>query len=123
MDTLDISTKTPSIDISGVPLKKWFNVVIRLKNTAIDVYVNGMVAGRLILPAVPKQNYNDVHVCNNGGFSGKLSNLRYYSYALSVFEINQIVYSAPNTSVSKIASPITNTDASYLSRSWFYSKM
>jgi hypothetical protein len=123
IDTLDTNSKTPSIDIEGIPLKKWFNVVIRLKNTALDVYVNGMVAGRLLLPAVPKQNFNDVNTCNNGGFSGKLSNLRYYSHALSVFEINQIVAYGPNTSPSKIASAITNTNPYYLSSQWFYSKM
>lgn len=123
MDTLDTSSKMPSIDITGIPLKKWFHITIRLKNLALDVYVNGTVAGRLLLPSVPKQNYNDVNVCQNGGFSGKLSNLRYYSYALSAFEINQIVASGPNTSVSKIASAVTNTDPYYLSSSWFYSKM
>jgi hypothetical protein len=123
MDTLDTSSKMPFIDITGIPLKKWFNIVIRMKNLALDVYVNGTVAGRLILPSVPKQNYNDVNVCQNSGFSGKLSNLRYYSYALSAFEINQIVASGPNTSVSKIASAVTNTDPYYLSSGWFYSKM
>lgn len=123
MDTIDTSYKTPSIDITGIPMKKWFHIIIRLKNTALDVYVNGMVAGRLLLPSVPKQNYNDVNLCQNGGFSGKLSNLRYFSYALSVFEINQIVASGPNTNVSKIASSITNTDPYYLSSSWFYSKI
>lgn len=123
MDTLDTSSRMPSIDISGVPMKKWLNVIIRLKNTALDVYVNGTIAGRLILPSVPKQNYNDVKVCQNSGFLGKLSNLRYYSYALSVFEINQIVVYGPNTSPSKFASVVTNTDPYYLSSSWFYSKM
>ena len=123
MDTLDTSSKMPSIDITGIPMKKWFNIIIRLKNTALDVYVNGTVAARLLLPSVPKQNYNDVNVAQNNGFQGKLSNLRYYSYALSVFEINQIVAYGPNTSPSAIASVVTNTDPYYLSSSWFYSKM
>jgi hypothetical protein len=123
MDTLDTSSKMPFIDINGIPMKKWCHVVIRLKNTALDVYVNGTVAARLLLPSVPKQNYNDVNVAQNGGYQGKLSNLRYYSYALSVFEINQIVGYGPNTSPSKIASVVTNTDPYYLSSQWFYSKM
>ena len=123
MDTLDTTSTKPFINITGIPLKKWVNIVIRLKNLALDVYVNGTISGRLILPSVPKQNYNDVNVCQNTGFSGKLSNLRYFSYALSAFEINQIVASGANTSVSKITSVVKNTDPYYLSSSWFYSKM
>ena len=123
MDVIDTSVKTPFIDISGVPLNKWMNVVIRLKNTALDVYINGTVSGRLLLPSVPKQNYNNVNVAQNGGFSGKLSDLRYYSYALSAFEINRIVIMGPNTTVSKIASAVNNISTDYLSSQWFYSKM
>ena len=40
---------------------------------------------------VPKQNYGDVFVCNNGGFTGELSDLRYFDYGLGVFEIMNIV--------------------------------
>lgn len=53
---------------------------------------------------VPKQNYNDVNVCQNGGFDGQLSNLQYYTHALSSPEINAQVVSGPNLKSSELNS-------------------
>jgi len=89
MDT--VNNNNNYVDITNIPLQKWFHLAIRIKNTIMDVYVNGVISGRLVFNETPKQNYDDVHVCANGGFNGQLSNLRYYSRALSVFDINNII--------------------------------
>ena len=123
MDTVDDSNKPASLDIADIPFNKWVNIVVRLENTLLDVYVNGIIGNRMQTTSVPKQNYADVNIGQNGGFPGNLSNLRYYSYALSAFEINGIVMWGPNTNASSIASSITNKDASYLSRQWYYNKL
>jgi len=72
----------------------------------------------------PKQNFNDVTVCGNSGFPGKLSDLRYYSYALNVFELNNIVMFGPNTSPSDLSIDATSKTGnySYLSNMWYSSK-
>jgi hypothetical protein len=110
------------VDIKNIPLKKWFNVTIRVQNKVLDVYVNGTISNRLIFNSVPKQNYYDINLCQNGGFSGTMSNLRYFSYALSIFEINTIVLGGPNLKPGKITSNITNISDptfSYLSSIWY----
>ena len=106
------------VDISNVPLKKWVHVAIRMENTMMDVYINGVIAERTVLPYVPKQNYNNVLVCQNGGFSGNLSNLRYYDKALSVIQITNIVYWGPNTSASS-STASTKGGYDYLSSTWY----
>ena len=58
-----------------------------MKNTVMEIYVNGVVSGRLQFREMPMQNYYDVNVCKNGGINGKISNLRYYNKALTIFEI------------------------------------
>jgi len=122
MNTVSANDTNNVIDVSNIPMKKWVHVAIRMENTIMDVYINGMISRRLILKNVPKQNYGDVYVCQNGGFSGKLSNLRYYSYALNVFELNSIVASGPNTNItSNTAYTKPMTDFSYLSSKWFSS--
>jgi len=63
------------LDIDNIPLRKWVHVAVRLENTILDVYVNGVISGRTVLTNVPKQNYNDVNICQNGGFSGKCQTL------------------------------------------------
>jgi Concanavalin A-like lectin/glucanases superfamily len=96
--TSDIETATDSVIISGVPIGKWFNLMVRLENKVMDVYMNGTLTQRHIFTNVPIQNYDDVHVCGNGGFTGNLSDLRYFNRSLNVFEINNIVAAGPNLS-------------------------
>jgi hypothetical protein len=93
----DIRDTNTYVDVHNVPLKNWFNVVIRLENKILDVYVNGTISNRLVLNNVPKQNYYDVNVSQNGGFSGKLSNLRYFNYALSYTEIDSLMREGPSS--------------------------
>ena len=124
MDTVDPLDKNTVIDISNIPLKKWVHVAIRLQNKIVNVYVNGTISSRLNLINVPKQNFNDVYIGYNGGFSGNLSNLRYNDYALNVFQINNMVMFGPNTKTSELATNVKSAtgDYSYLSGSWYSSK-
>jgi len=109
------------IDIKDVPIKKWVHVAIRMQNTIMDVYVNGIVAGRLTMTDVPKQNYNNVNVNQEGGFKGNLSNLRYYNRALNVFEINNVVSSGPSLETYL---PVESPQYfGYLSQLWYSSKV
>jgi hypothetical protein len=115
----NIDDQRSTIDISGIPYNKWVNVIIRVQNRILDVYINGVLTQHKDLGYVPKQNFGDVYVCQNGGFSGKLSDLRYYAKALNVFDINGIVGWGPNLSTSSSSSAQANTDASYLSHLWY----
>lgn len=107
------------LSIDNVPLNKWFHVAFRLKDYTMDCYVNGMLASSVSFGKdVPKQNYEDIHVGKNGGFNGSLSNLRYYDYALSAFDINALVNYGPNlTSSSLDAKP--NNVYDYLGLRWY----
>jgi hypothetical protein len=112
---------TKVIEITNIPLKKWFHCAFRLENKVLDVYINGTIVQRETFDYIPKQNYDNVNICQNGGFSGSISDLRYYAKALSAFDINKIVTYGPNTSSSSLANkPGTNYD--YLGTSWFSSK-
>ena len=120
---MDTVKDNQSIDVTNIPMNKWVHVALRLENTVLDVYINGTISGRMVLTSVPKQNYYDVNVCGNSGFSGKLSNLRYYDHALSAFEINNVVAAGPNTETSSKSSITSGKDAYYLSSQWFASKL
>jgi hypothetical protein len=115
------SGSTEFIEVDDIPLKQWVNVIIRLQNTTMDVYINGTVAGRLNLTKVPLQNYYDVNICKNGGFLGKLSNLRYYDHALNIFQISKIVAAGPN--ITTVASKKEMSNYNYLSTSWYTAKL
>ena len=117
-DTTNPSSTYQTIEVDNIPLNKsWFNVMIRLQNKVMDIYVNGVITKRLTFTNIPLQNYDDIFVCGNGGFNGKLSSLRYWSYALNVFEINKVVSQGPNLSYN----PGNNFVQNYLSTNWYTS--
>ena len=41
--------------IKNYPLNKWFNVMIRVENTDLDIYMNGTITNKHVLKSVPKQ--------------------------------------------------------------------
>jgi len=105
--------------IEDIPINKWICVQIRVENHQLDVYINGKLAKRLIMKGVPRQNYGDVYVAMNGGFSGYLSDLRYFNYGLGTAKIQSIVDSGPNTKMSS-SSMVNEGKPRYLSLRWFF---
>lgn len=101
--------------ISDIPLNKWVLVHIRVEGEIMDVFVNGTVAKRHRFQGVPKQNYGDVYVNYNGGFSGYLSNLRYHDYALSLGEIMSMNKSGPNMTMNQMSGDVPP----YFSMRWY----
>lgn len=130
------------IDIDNFPMKKWVHVVLVCKGKAVDVFVNGNIAKRLVLEdSVPYQNFQNLYVFNNrrirvckpgkqtcndsstsaedlnvfGVFSGMLSNLTYYNYAISYTEISALQAEGP----SKKTDTIDQSRPPYLADTWW----
>jgi hypothetical protein len=110
-----------SVEVDNIPINKWFNVIIRVENTVLDVFINGALAQRLPLNSVPFQNYGDVNVAINGGFNGNLSSLRYYNTALGTRAIQNIVNGGPNLTALGASGGAPGT-MDYLSMRWFFSQ-
>jgi len=117
----DINSEKTTIVVDNIPLQKWVHVAYRLKNTVLDVYINGSINNRVKMNAAPKQNYYDIELCANNGFPGYMSNLRYYDHALNVFDINNIVMFGPNLTDSALSSDYQGASGnySYLSTRWY----
>lgn len=121
MDDINGNEFQNIINIETLPLNKWVHVALRLENTVLDAYVNGVISQRTQMRNVPKQNFYDILVAPNGGFQGKLSNLQYFNRALNVFEINNIVMFGPNLTNSSLSTGGGNAKGnySYLSNIWY----
>jgi hypothetical protein len=108
-----------NITITGVPLNKWVNVIIRLnKQNQLDVYINGTLTKRHMLSGIGKQNYEDVFLSMNGGFNGYTSELRYFNSAIGTTQIYDLVSNGPNLK-SKSENLIKSTPR-YLSSRWYF---
>lgn len=107
--------------VKDIPLNKWVNIIIRCsKQNQLDVYINGSLSKRYMLRGVPKQNYGDVFVGMNGGFSGYVSALRYFDYAIGTNHIQTLIEEGPN--MKMIGGDASGKQAlpQYLSNRWYY---
>jgi hypothetical protein len=105
--------------IDNIPLRKWVNVIIRCENSTLDIYINGAVSKSVLLNGVPKQNYGYVYACMNGGFSGNISELRYYNKALTIREIQNINKQGANNKFTGTSS-LDIIKPNYLSLRWYF---
>jgi len=112
MDTYETSEK---VEIPDIPIQKWVNVIIRLENRHVDIYINGTIVVRHELGNVPKQNYGEVNIHISPGFHGEQSSLRYFNRALTSLEIQRMVQKGPNMTTAGIVTPFPP----YLSMRWF----
>jgi hypothetical protein len=117
MNTFNVINE--QITVEDIPLNKWVNVLIRCQNNILDIYINGTITKSHHLHGVPKQNYGDVYIAPNGGFSGYISNLWYYDYAMSTTAINKLVTKGPNTNM-KGSNALKMKNPNYLSLRWFF---
>lgn len=110
------------IVVGDIPLNKWINVIIRVdEQQQLDVYINGSLIKRHILESVPKQNYDDVYVSMNGGFSGYTSSLRYFDTAIGTNQIQAIAEKGPNTNlIGNSSNDVTSNKPPYLSLRWYF---
>ena len=84
------------IVLSNVPVHKWFNIVLSVRNRDVDVYMNGRLAKRHKLGGIPRQNYGNAYLVQQSGFDGYLSRFRYYRQSLPYYKIEQIMSDGPS---------------------------
>jgi hypothetical protein len=105
------------ITIDNIPIGKWVNCSLNVKNRSVSVYINGKLNKSVTLQNVPTQNNYDTYIGESSGFSGYISNLRYFNRSISYEEIRSINSYGPNlTSVDTI----NTTNQDYLSMNWYY---
>jgi hypothetical protein len=111
------------VSIDDLPMTKWINVIIRVQNNNCDIYVNGRLVKRHVMTQVVKQNYDNVNVCLNGGFSGYLADLTYFNSAISVVEIQNIISTGPNTKPVSKSLDVGESKPRYLADAWYFNQV
>jgi hypothetical protein len=131
------------VTVSNVPVGKWFHLVILLKGTNLDVYVNGNIAVRMKLPTVPKLNAGGLYVMKNmyfpdqkgydptifsdytvvGPMKGMVSRLKYFAYALNYSHIDALYRERANVATVVAASTDPNANQPpYFWDDWWVNK-
>jgi hypothetical protein len=123
MNTYDTWFNT--IDVNQIPFNKWIHLALVLRNNTMEVYVNGNIAAKKTFNGtLPYQNYQPLvlfpsattpatefdstttskhgmpvgeNFLIRGKFSGYISNLSYYTYAISYSEIQRALTVGPSS--------------------------
>jgi len=83
------------VDVTDIPFNKWFHITVAVRQKTLDVYLNGNLIRTKQLSSLPKQNYSDVYLNLNRGFSGFMSQVRYYDYYIHLSEIMDALQLGP----------------------------
>ena len=118
MNTFNVINE--EIKVPDIPMNKWVNIILRCRNSTLDVYINGTITRSVELSGVPRQNYGDVYVASNGGFDGYISNLWYYNYALGTSAINKLSNNGPNLKMVGSSGGMQLKKPDYLSLRWYF---
>jgi hypothetical protein len=65
--------------IKDVPLQKWINIIFSINTKSVDIYIDGKLRKVCVLkntPIAPTKD-DDIVLCDNGGFSGKIALMQY----------------------------------------------
>jgi hypothetical protein len=109
-----------SITIENVPMQKWVCTTIRVQQTTVDIYINGVMTQRKKLNNLPLQNYYDVMIGDSlNGFTGSISSLRYFNKAINYDEIQSLFGEGPNLK-SLESNGISPNGVDYISMNWYY---
>lgn len=109
------ATEDEIVVIKNMPIATWVHCAIVVKNKAVYVYVNGKLARSQKIAGVIRQNYGNLVVGPNRGFSGMISNLTYNRRALTPGEIASIASGSPNKKIIGISADTPP----YISKSWY----
>lgn len=77
-------------DINNIPIQRWIHIVIQLHNKTLDVYINGKLRRSCVYENVPLLNDESLHITDNGGFNGEISDLQYFNKAITPSKIYSI---------------------------------
>ena len=103
------------VDIDNIPLHKWMHLTVMCYGNKLDVFINGFLKKQLILNGIPKQNYGNVYINAFGGYDGFLSQMKYYDYAISLPQLENIIKSGPSSD----SCVDTGATPPYLSPDWW----
>ena len=111
------NTVAEHIDIDNIPINKWVHVIVTVRQQNTDIYINGNIRKSVLLSSLPKQNNGDLYINNYRGFSGFLSNIKYYNYTIPYSEVEALVKAGP----SKMPCVDSGELPPYLSANWWLS--
>lgn len=101
--TVSMATTSGTVEtceIYNIPLQKWIHVLYVLNNRTADIYINGKLEKSCVFESIPRVSPGVVKILQEGangnaGYAGKLSNIKYFGYAINQDLINKLYDEGP----------------------------
>ena len=119
MNVMNPTKMSNYTDVSNVPIGKWVHIGVVVHQRTMDIYLNGLLKSRTLLDGLPKQNFGDLYLTQNGGFNGFISRFRYFSYAVSFATIETEINHGPSLKMDSGTSDVDQMPP-YLSRYYWF---
>ena len=80
-----------NIDITTLPIQKWFNLIIVLDNRYVDVFIDGRRYITGYLPSVPFIFNRNLYLGEtDNNFNGYVDRVKYFNYSLNEAEVAEL---------------------------------
>ena len=95
---IDTNDNPEPIKLENIPLQKWNNVILILKDRTVEMYLDGRLEETYLVDSVPKP-ITKLEALPGGnrlqGFYGQISKLQYFNKALNYTKIQEIFQNGP----------------------------
>lgn len=88
--------------VPDFPLQKWVHVVVSQYNQVLDVFVDGHLASSCPMNGFPAISTDNLVLCPDGGFSGRVARVTYSNTSLSANEVQALYRSGPDSNYKPI---------------------
>ena len=90
-----IDDTTLSNDVDNIPLGRWFHMAVVVRRRSTEVYIDGRLSSTKTLETDMVENTGNLYLTQNGGFSGSITQLRYYNSPISNIDVGKIYAAGP----------------------------
>jgi hypothetical protein len=112
---VDTYGDTETVQIPNLPARKWIHFGVVVNQTAVSIYVDGILRTYHSLSKLPRQNQGSVFVAARGGWAGQIGSLTYHRYALDQNEVSRLMAEAPYEDETKSKIPLPP----YFDTTWY----
>lgn len=92
----NMNNTSEHIVVKDIQLQKWLCIQIVMRDVIVDFYINGELVQSKTLNYVPiLSDKGNLTIGKDNGFNGTMSNLTYYNYALTEFDLNKYYNNGP----------------------------
>ncbi len=96
--TTDNKVPLETYTVDNIPIREWVYVTLVQSGNISNLYINGKIKQSYQMNNIPMMNYGNLYINPFSGFSGYVSQMRYFASSLKAYQIERLMSEGPATS-------------------------